>query len=77
MKKTITLLALLISFCGFSQEKSTAVTSEEPAKINLSKPSNQSLLMRIVLGGQDDIIKAKDNLAFWYKIVALKQIIRL
>ena len=37
MKKTITLLALLISFYGFSQEKSTSVTSEEPAKINLSK----------------------------------------
>jgi hypothetical protein len=29
-----------------------------------SLPSNQSLLMRIVLGGQDDIIKVKDNLAF-------------
>jgi hypothetical protein len=37
MKKTITLLALLISFCGFSQEKSAAVTSEEPVKINLAK----------------------------------------
>jgi hypothetical protein len=37
MKKTITLLALLISFCGFSQEKSTTITSEEPAKINLAK----------------------------------------
>lgn len=29
-----------------------------------SLPINQSLLMRIVLGGQDDIIKTKDNLAF-------------
>lgn len=29
-----------------------------------SLPTNQSLLMRIILGGQDDIIKAKDNLAF-------------
>lgn len=37
MKKTITLLALLISFCVFSQEKSTTATSEEPAKINLAK----------------------------------------
>ena len=37
MKKTITLLALLISFYGFSQEKPTTVTSEESVKINLSK----------------------------------------
>ena len=37
MKKTITLLVLLISFYGFSQEKSTTVTSGEPAKINLAK----------------------------------------
>ena len=28
-------------------------------------PINQSKLIRIVLGGQDDIIKAKDNLAFF------------
>jgi hypothetical protein len=27
-------------------------------------PQKQSPLMRIVLGGQDDVIKAKDNLAF-------------
>lgn len=37
MKKTITFLALLITFCSFSQEKSTTITSEEPAKINLAK----------------------------------------
>jgi len=37
MKKTIILLALLISFSGFSQEKLTPVTSEEPAKVNIAK----------------------------------------
>lgn len=37
MKKTITLLAFLISFYSFSQEKPTTVTSEEPTKINLAK----------------------------------------
>lgn len=32
--------------------------------ISLDLPKKQSPLMRIVLGGQDDVIKAKDNLAF-------------
>jgi hypothetical protein len=32
--------------------------------IPLDLPKKRSPLMRIVLGGQDDVIKAKDNLAF-------------
>ena len=37
MKTTITFLVFLISFYGFSQEKSITVASEKPAKINLAK----------------------------------------
>ena len=40
--------------------------------VPVSIPINQSLHMRIVLGGQDTIIKAKDNLAFFAQNVAAK-----
>jgi hypothetical protein len=45
-------------------------TIEQIVPVNNSM--NQSLFMRIVLGGQDTVIKAKDNLTFFGQNIAAK-----
>ncbi|CAM3007650.1 YqiA/YcfP family alpha/beta fold hydrolase [Flavobacterium frigoris] len=45
-------------------------TIEQIVPVNIAM--NQSLFMRIVLGGQDTVIKAKDNLTFFAQNIAAK-----
>jgi hypothetical protein len=45
-------------------------TIEQIVPVNIAM--NQSLFMRIVLGGQDTLIKAKDNLTFFAQNIAAK-----
>lgn len=65
-------LANSLSICAllFNPALPYRNTIEQIVPINI--PINQSLFMRIVLGGQDIIIKAKDNLAFFAQNVAAK-----
>lgn len=65
-------LANSLSICAllFNPALPYRNTIEQIVPINI--PINQSLFMRIVLGGQDTIIKAKDNLAFFAQNVAAK-----
>ncbi|MFV8337228.1 YqiA/YcfP family alpha/beta fold hydrolase [Flavobacterium sp. RSP29] len=57
-------LANSLGICALLYNPALPYRNKVEQIILSSLPTNQSLLMRIVLGGQDDIIKAKDNLAF-------------
>jgi predicted esterase YcpF (UPF0227 family) len=57
-------LANSLSICALLYNPALPYRNSVEQIIPSSLPTNPSLLMRIVLGGQDDIIKAKDNLAF-------------
>lgn len=57
-------LANSLSICALLYNPALPHRNTIEQIIPSSLPVNPSLLMRIVLGGQDDIIKAKDNLAF-------------
>lgn len=57
-------LANSLGICALLYNPALPYRNNVKQIIPSSVPSNHSLLLRIVLGGQDDIIKAKDNLAF-------------
>ena len=57
-------LANSLGICALLYNPALPYRNNVEQIIPSSLPTKQSLLMRIVLGGQDDIIKAKDNLAF-------------
>lgn len=57
-------LANSLGICALLYNPALPYRNSVVQSIPLDLPINHSLLMRIVLGGQDEIIKAKDNLAF-------------
>lgn len=57
-------LANSLSICALLYNPALPYRNSVEQTIPSSLPTNSSLLMRIVLGGRDDIIKTKDNLAF-------------
>ena len=57
-------LANSMGICSLLYNPALPYRNNIEQTIPSSLPTNQSLLMRIVLGGHDDIIKANDNLAF-------------
>lgn len=57
-------LANSLGVCALLYNPALPYRNSVVQKIPSDLPKKQSPLMRIVLGGQDDVIKAKDNLAF-------------
>ena len=57
-------LANSLGICALLYNPALPYRNNVEQIIPSSLPINQSLLMRIVLGGQDDTIKAQDNLTF-------------
>jgi predicted esterase YcpF (UPF0227 family) len=57
-------LANSMGICSLLYNPALPYRNNIEQTIPSSLPENQSLLMRIVLGGHDDIIKANDNLDF-------------
>ena len=65
-------LANSLGVCALLYNPALPYRNTIEQKVPVSIPINQSLHMRIVLGGQDTIIKAKDNMAFFAQNVAAK-----
>lgn len=57
-------LANSMGICSLLYNPALPYRNNIEQTIPSSLPANQSLLIRIVLGGHDDIIKANDNLGF-------------
>lgn len=57
-------LANRIGVCALLYNPALPYRNSVVQNIATDLPTKQSPLMRIVLGGQDEVIKAKDNLAF-------------